>query len=477
MQTTCSLRVGLQIHVCSQMFFVQVYFEFGNPMITAQRSTLTARCMALTAQCFSLGLMVFHSTAIAMQSTPQRGYSIPLLELAMEPSAYVVVDRQANQYLGHPTTVLFADGKTLLAAYPNGHGRGKLLLSRSRNAGDNWQRLNTRDMEVSEVPTLFKISLPVQEKHEIQRERVLLVTCVPKTGMLEWMWSDDQGDTWSSRQQWQLEGTHGTIVALSSLWSTGNSKWRGVFHDFNFDNWTVDLELVPDDQAYGGFACRFSSLRRIDYASPAGLARARAAGLCEAGVVNSPDGKKLALLFRPQHKRTNSMIAFSDDRGVTWSDPVELPGSLTGERHTAKYAADGRIVACFRDFSPLNPRNPSHGDWVAWIGTWDDLVNGNEGQCRIRLRRNYGNSTNNNIGDCGYTGVEVLPDGRILAITYGHWDLVPGSNHPNHPQGRGQAPYILQVRFRMEDVDRWLKDPKFQVAESSSANNKQKLEN
>ncbi len=36
----------------------------------------------------------------------------------------VVVDREAGQYLGHPTTCLLEDGKTLLCVYPKGHGRG-----------------------------------------------------------------------------------------------------------------------------------------------------------------------------------------------------------------------------------------------------------------------------------------------------------------------------------------------------------------
>jgi hypothetical protein len=137
-----------------------------------------------------------------------------------------------------------------------------------------------------------------------------------------------------------------------------------------------------------------------------------------------------------------------------------LPGALSGERHTAKYTPDGRLVVCFRDYSLLNPANPSHGDWVAWIGTWEDLVQGREGQCRLRLHRNYGNSTNNNIGDCGYSGLELLPDGRILAVSYGHWEVQPGSKHPNHPGGRGKSPYIIQVSFLISDVDKWLKDEK-----------------
>ena len=395
-------------------------------------------------------LLLAASSAFA---DPPRDYSIPMVELVREKSAFTVVDREDGQYLGQPTTVLFKDGRTLLAAYTDAHGNGRLLLSRSTDGGDSWQRLDTGGARVPEVPTLYKLPLPDG------RERVLLVTCHPRNGTLEWMWSDDMGDSWSPRRQWKPDGPRGAIVALASLWLTEDGKWRGVYHDFNYDNWTVDLELVADPTAHGGHDCRLGNLRRIDYTTPEGLKRARSAGLCEAGVVPSPDGKRLALLFRPQHKKTNAMISFSDDRGLTWSDPVELPGALSGERHTAHYTPDGRLVVCFRDYSPLNRQNPSHGDWVAWVGTWEDLLEGREGQCRIRLRRNYGNSTNANIGDCGYTGLEVLPDGRVLAVSYGHWDLAPGSTHPNHPEGRGRAPYLLQVRFTMADLDRWREDP------------------
>mgnify|MGYP001954076425 FL=1 len=160
------------------------------------------------------------------------------------------------------------------------------------------------------------------------------------------------------------------------------------------------------------------------------------------------------MLFRPQHKRTNAMISFSDDEGTSWSDPIALPGSLTGERHVGRYAPDGRLLICFRDYSPLNPNNPAHGDWVAWVGTWDDLVNGEEGQYRVRLKENYGNSTNNNIGDCGYTGVEVLLDGTFICTTYGHWEHnLDNPDHPNAPEGRGRSPFILAARFTLEQLD------------------------
>jgi hypothetical protein len=60
-----------------------------------------------------------------------RGYTIRLLDLAGEKHRQVVVDREPGQYLGHPTTVLLEDGKTILAVYPEGHYRVRLMDNKS----------------------------------------------------------------------------------------------------------------------------------------------------------------------------------------------------------------------------------------------------------------------------------------------------------------------------------------------------------
>ena len=108
----------------------------------------------------------------------------------------------------------------------------------------------------------------------------------------------------------------------------------------------------------------------------------------------------------------NSLVIFSDDEGATWSEPRELPGSLTGDRHTARYAPDGRLVVVFRD---MCHDTPTKGDFVAWVGTYEDIAEGREGQYRVRLMDNQ------NSWDCGYPGLEVIPDGTFVATTYGHW--------------------------------------------------------
>lgn len=99
-----------------------------------------------------------------------------------------------------------------------------------------------------------------------------------------------------------------------------------------------------------------------------------------------------------------------------------------------QYAPDGRLFVTFRDTTLVSP---TKGDWVGWAGTYDDIVSGREGQYRVRLMRNHREA------DCAYPGLELLPDGTFVATTYGHWEA-------------GVEPYIVCVRFTLQDLDRRL---------------------
>ena len=77
---------------------------------------------------------------------------------------------------------------------------------------------------------------------------------------------------------------------------------------------------------------------------------------------------------------------------------------------------------------------PFEGDWVGWVGTWEDIVNSHDGQYSVRLKDNTKGY------DTSYPGVEVLPDGTFVVTTYGHWS-------------QGESPYILSVRFKLGELD------------------------
>ena len=86
---------------------------------------------------------------------------IPYIDLAGETQRQVVVDREKGQYLGHPTTALLDDGRTVLCVYPKGHGKGPIVYKRSTDGGKTWsERLPTPASWATsrEVPTLFRVT-------------------------------------------------------------------------------------------------------------------------------------------------------------------------------------------------------------------------------------------------------------------------------------------------------------------------------
>jgi hypothetical protein len=92
------------------------------------------------------------------------------------------------------------------------------------------------------------------------------------------------------------------------------------------------------------------------------------------------------------------------------------------------------LLVSFRSIPPKGKTSPFEGDWVAWVGTFDDLVSGRPGQYLVRLKDNV------DSWDCAYPGVEVLSDGTFVLTTYGHW-------------GAEAEPYILSVRLSLFELD------------------------
>ena len=117
------------------------------------------------------------------------------------------------------------------------------------------------------------------------------------------------------------------------------------------------------------------------------------------------------------------MMCFSRDEGATWTAPVDTAPELTGDRHEGIALPDGRLFIAFRD-RMIN--SPTYGQYVAWVGTYDDLRNARPGACRVHLLKSWAGDERfpnpSFVGDTGYSGVERLPDDTILCTTYTkHW--------------------------------------------------------
>jgi len=369
---------------------------------------------------FSLGLAL---PAVAQDDGDEdktlskpRHYSIPTVDLAQETQRQVVIDREPGQYLGHPTTVLLEDNKTMIVVYPKGHGRGAIVMKRSRDAGLTWSdRLPVPDNWATslEVPTIYRLVDGAGTK------RLIMFSGLYPNRMAV---SEDDGVTWTPLEP---IGDYGGIVAMSDLVRLKDGRYMAFFHD--------DGRFFKGKMERGRFYVYkiASEDGGITWSDPEIVTTHPEAHLCEPGVVRSRDGDQLAMLLRENSRQFNSFVTFSDDEGATWSEPVELPAALTGDRHKGRYAPDGRLVFAFRDTTHVSP---TRGDFVTWVGTYDDIVHGREGQYRVRLLDNTKGA------DCGYPGLELLPDGTFIATTYGHWI-------------EGEEPFIMSVRFKLAEID------------------------
>lgn len=358
---------------------------------------------------------------------PPRGYSIPLLDLGGQTDRQAVVDRETGQYLGHPTTVLLEDGKTILCVYPKGHGRGAIVTKRSPDGGKTWSdRLPTPTSWATskEVPTIHRVVDAAGTK------RLIVWSGLYPARLAV---SADDGKTWGELKP---AGEWGGIVVMGfveRLKAAGH--YLAMFHD---DGRFIGPKPAAKKPVEFTLYKTLSTDGGLTWSKPEAVYRSADVHLCEPGCVRSPDGKQLAVLLRENSRRKNSHVIFSDDEGATWTAPRELPGALTGDRHTAKYAPDGRLFVSFRD-TTLD--SPTKGDWVAWVGTYDDIVKGREGQYRVRLMKNH------RAADCAYPGVEVLPEGTVVTTTYGHWT-------------EGEPPYVVSVRLTLAELDRLAREQK-----------------
>jgi len=111
----------------------------------------------------SIVLLISFNLSLA-QDPPQRGYSIPNIDLDKQIFRQIVVDREPGQYLGHPTTVLLEDNQTIITVYPKGHGRGGIVMKRSEDAGLTWS-------DRLPVPENWATSLEVPTIHQVVDEK------------------------------------------------------------------------------------------------------------------------------------------------------------------------------------------------------------------------------------------------------------------------------------------------------------------
>ena len=368
-----------------------------------------------------------------------------------------------RQYLGQPDMVRTSTGR-LITAYPKGHGKGPIIMKISDDNGETWiEKNNTPSSWIGsqETPTLYVLPL------ENEKERIMMITACPgwgtdsngnKTGW-NTSYSDDNGETWTEYKHWYSNHENGkennVIVGMASLVQlkdeSGNyiQKWMGVYHDYDYVNYRTYLTFNENgEEQWSEPEPYLSDYRNIESTYK----------MCEIGMFRSPDGKRIVGLARSQSHNNPATMIYSDDEGKTWSKPMDLPGSLAGERHKAAYdPISGRLVISFREIQyDLNGNNTFDGDadwtageWVAWVGTYEDLMEQRDGQYRIEISKDYSKSAKS--GDTGYAGIVVLDDGTFIMDSYGHWD----EEFSNSWTGGVTTDlcYIKQAKFKLSEID------------------------
>lgn len=367
-----------------------------------------------------------------------------------------------RQYLGQPDMVRTKSGR-LITAFPMGHGKGPIIMKYSDDNGETWTEKT--DLPKSwkgsqETPTLYVLNL------ENGVERIMLITACPgwgtdsagnKTGW-NTSYSDDNGETWTEYSHWHSNHKDGrankSIVAMASLVQLKDEngkyiqKWMGVYHDYDYINYKTYLTFEDGKEHWSDPEPYLSQYRDIE----------RTYKMCEIGMFRSPDGNSIVGLARSQSHNNPATLIYSNDEGKTWSKPMDLPGSLAGERHKAAYdPISGRLLITFREIIyDLNKNNQFDGnkdwlagEWVAWVGTFDDLMNQNDGQYRIEIAKDY--TQNAKSGDTGYTGLVVLEDGTFIIHSYGHFD----EEFSNNWKGgvTTDLSYIKQAKFKLSEID------------------------
>lgn len=346
------------------------------------------------------------------------------LDISSEADRRVIIEAGTEEtYQGHPTTVLLADGKTMFAVWTLNHGGQCGPMKRSDDGGLSWSpllKVPENWTSVRNCPTIYRLS------DNEGKERLFVFagqgpggSRQPDNGQMHQAMSEDGGKTWSSMKGNGLicvmpfctiipvDGGK-RLIGLSNIRRPGEIKDRysnilaqseSVDGGLTWSQWRVILDLDP--------------LR-----------------VCEPEVIRSPDGKQLLCLYRENLKRQTGFMT-SDDEGRTWSSPKLLPQTLVGDRHKARYVADGRLVICFRDksrdFGTMN-------HFVCWIGRYDEIPLKGGGK-RVKLLHSHAGA------DCGYPGVELLPDDTVVATTY--IKLEPGKKKHS----------VVSVRFNVNEFD------------------------
>ena len=354
-----------------------------------------------------------------------RKITIPTIDISGDTQRHRVIARGTKDtYHGHCDTVLLPDGKTMFAAWSVGHAQLIGPLARSDDAGNTWSKpldVPPSWHSAANTPAIHRIADPTGKARLIAFADGLdwRRKGKPPYPMHQSVSADD-GQTWSAMKPNGLQGE----VPPKTILPFDNGERLILWSD-------LPGYVVQSESRDGGRT--WSRERRI----------LRVPGRwSQPAVTRSPDGTKLLMLLRENNRQYNSLYSVSTDNAQTWSAPRELPAALTGDRHVLKQAADGRLIIAMRDMAKMSP---TYGHYLAWVGRFEDILEGRAGQYRIKLLHNANRTAKDIPGkgntDCGYSDLELLADGTVIATTYVKYRPGPEKNS------------VISTRFTLAEMD------------------------
>lgn len=375
-----------------------------------------------------------HSSDFIRSLTPGvREITMQTFDLSGEVDRHVMIAQGTEEVRqGHASTILMPDGETLFIAWTYGHGGVCGPLKRSDDGGLTWSDLldvpdNWADH--ANCPTLYRLM------DHVGTERLISFVNRGPDGFIQYKTvSEDEGATWSPYQPVRTpsgeilgkgEKPAPTVMPFTAIIPVnGGMELLGVTNLRRPGETGPPSNVIAQSRSSDGGLTWSEWEIILDLGEPFRP--------CEPELIRSPDGSQILMLIRENRRTYNSWIMLSEDQGKTWSDPYQTSANITMDRHRHITAPDGRLVIAGRDNAA---GSPTRGHFVAWIGSYDELVQGGAKGCyRVKLLHSH-------RGNVEYPSLEILPDGSILAIN----SLVyrPGENYS-----------IVSTRFSLEETDR-----------------------
>lgn len=372
-----------------------------------------------TLQCLLVLIIFLGNTSVAQ--------NIPTIDISNETFRHIIIaDGAEEKYPGHPATVLMADGKTMYCIWSTGEEHATSSMAVSYNGGINWEKINNR------LPAGFRLNenCPGIYRMLDMKTGKTRLWAFPAEPDMPRIMSEDGGKTWIEESPLATKYPE----TFNSIVKTSDGNYMGFYHR-NEDGTLKVLQAKTED---GG----------ITWSSPHVIADIEGKEPCNPFVFRSPNNKELCCIMAENTHKGRSLMMFSKDEGSTWSNPEPTSWELTGDGYQGIYTKDERLVITFRD---MVPDSPTKGHLMAWIGTYDDIKNCNAGEYRIKLLHDDGTNS-----DSDYPGIEILPDGTIIAIT-----------HIKYKDNKDKRS-VVSIRFDIHETD--AKAAKYFVDNSEKTN-------